>query len=543
MKKRLVFSLLALSYATTLLSQNVAINSTGAAPNASAMLDITSTTTGILIPRMTTAQRTAIAAPAQGLKVYDTTTNTFWYYNGTTWVEELSGTNGWMLAGNTLGGTEKLGSLNGQPVRFFSNNVQRMQINGTAIGEIVLNQPGAFGYFSGDMFSVYASGANYAVNGYATAGSTGDAGYFSSAGGGVSSYAVNTSTGWAAYGYMANTGNTRPGVMGQTANTSGTGLVGLGNGLAGYSTLVAGSGGAFTGSSFGLYSLATTAASGTGAAFAGNNGGVTTLAAGSGFAAQGTGVGGLITASTVASGTGIIGDGNGVAPTTIAGVGSGGAFNGVTWGVFARNTSLGTSGAIQASNGGATCYFDYYNGTQYKALSVGVMTVSCSVKDDSGSYHALHCPETPEYYFMDYGEGDLVNGKAHVSIDPLLAQNVTVNDQHPLRVYVQLEGECNGVYITNKTDTSFDVVELHGGTSNAHFQYHVVCNVADATYPNGKPSKFADIRFEHVEQPAPEAHPESSVAPANTNPAAKPVEKKQVSGGTPAPAPAPAPHK
>lgn len=42
-------------------------------PNASAALDIESTNKGILIPRMTTAQKTAISTPAEGLIVYDTT--------------------------------------------------------------------------------------------------------------------------------------------------------------------------------------------------------------------------------------------------------------------------------------------------------------------------------------------------------------------------------------------------------------------------------------------------------------------------------------
>ena len=56
-------------------------------PDASSMLEITSTTKGFLMPRMTTAERTAIATPANGLQVYDTTTNTQWFYNGTVWVE------------------------------------------------------------------------------------------------------------------------------------------------------------------------------------------------------------------------------------------------------------------------------------------------------------------------------------------------------------------------------------------------------------------------------------------------------------------------
>lgn len=53
-------------------------------PNASSVLDITSTTQGMLTPRMTTAQRTAIATPADGLMVYDTDIKAFHYYNSST---------------------------------------------------------------------------------------------------------------------------------------------------------------------------------------------------------------------------------------------------------------------------------------------------------------------------------------------------------------------------------------------------------------------------------------------------------------------------
>lgn len=55
------------------------------APVASAMLEVVSTTKGLLPPRMTTAQKNAIASPAAGLMVYDTTTNKLCCYNGTTW--------------------------------------------------------------------------------------------------------------------------------------------------------------------------------------------------------------------------------------------------------------------------------------------------------------------------------------------------------------------------------------------------------------------------------------------------------------------------
>lgn len=54
-------------------------------PDASAILKIDSVTKGILIPRMTTAERVAIASPATGLLVYDSTLNQFYYYNGSAW--------------------------------------------------------------------------------------------------------------------------------------------------------------------------------------------------------------------------------------------------------------------------------------------------------------------------------------------------------------------------------------------------------------------------------------------------------------------------
>jgi hypothetical protein len=53
--------------------------------NASAILQADSTTKGFLPPRMTTTQKNAIATPAAGLVVYDSTTNKLCCYNGSTW--------------------------------------------------------------------------------------------------------------------------------------------------------------------------------------------------------------------------------------------------------------------------------------------------------------------------------------------------------------------------------------------------------------------------------------------------------------------------
>lgn len=53
---------------------------------ASSLVTMNSTTKGFLPPRMTTTQKNAIASPAVGLMVYDTTLNVISYYNGTMWI-------------------------------------------------------------------------------------------------------------------------------------------------------------------------------------------------------------------------------------------------------------------------------------------------------------------------------------------------------------------------------------------------------------------------------------------------------------------------
>ncbi len=63
------------------------INEDGSAPDSTAILDVNSTSKGILIPRLTTTQRTGIASSATGLLVFDTDTASFWFFNGTAWEE------------------------------------------------------------------------------------------------------------------------------------------------------------------------------------------------------------------------------------------------------------------------------------------------------------------------------------------------------------------------------------------------------------------------------------------------------------------------
>ncbi|MFZ4706609.1 MAG: FG-GAP repeat protein [Bacteroidales bacterium] len=63
----------------------VAINANSALPDNSAMLDISGTSKGVLLPRMTSIQRKAIVNPATGLMVFDTDKSCFYYFDGSVW--------------------------------------------------------------------------------------------------------------------------------------------------------------------------------------------------------------------------------------------------------------------------------------------------------------------------------------------------------------------------------------------------------------------------------------------------------------------------
>lgn len=81
---------IAVSFTFTL---NAQVGIGNATPNSSAMLDVTSTTKGLLTPRMTAVQRAAISSPATGLIVYQTDGIAgFYYYTGGAWVVLLNGT-------------------------------------------------------------------------------------------------------------------------------------------------------------------------------------------------------------------------------------------------------------------------------------------------------------------------------------------------------------------------------------------------------------------------------------------------------------------
>jgi hypothetical protein len=116
----------------------------------------------------------------------------------------------------------------------------------------------------------------------------------------------------------------------------------------------------------------------------------------------------------------------------------------------------------------------------------------------------MFAPEMAEIHFMEVGQGQLQGGRAYIQLDPIFAKNIVVNEQHPLRVLIQLEDECNGVRVTNKSQHGFEVIELNGGTSNARFTYFVIANRADEKDEYGNViSKHEGVRFPPAPGPLP----------------------------------------
>ncbi|MFH1636740.1 MAG: hypothetical protein ABIG63_22385 [Chloroflexota bacterium] len=80
--------------------------------------------------------------------------------------------------------------------------------------------------------------------------------------------------------------------------------------------------------------------------------------------------------------------------------------------------------------------------------------------------------QSPEAWFEDFGSGALKSGALIVDIDPLFAQTINLDvDYH---VFLTPLGDCNGLYVTNKTAAGFEVRELGGGTSNVSFDYRII---------------------------------------------------------------------
>ncbi len=522
--KKIYLLLIVLIFALNAYSQNVGINATGAAPNASAMLDVSATNRGVLIPNVAlTATNAAgpITTPATSLLVYNTATAGtapnnvtpgYYYWNGTAWVRLLNntGNNGtaWLTTGNagTTVGTNFIGTSDNISLSISTNGTERMRVLNT--GEVGVNTTTPSMMLDAIWNTTTADFST--IRGLAT----GNARVYGVFG------AVTTSTTVNASGVrgdaIATTGATN-GILGVSASSTGNGVYGNNLEASAFTTTgvlgIASRGTGVYGEAIGADGWGT-------AGVANVNNGVGVF--GQAYGTNGIGVYGQSNNATGfglqgfnanTSGTGIIATGNNIGGSYLVG-GSGGSFTGTSFGVaawkngaLANNTGAGYFIASTTANVGVAVAFRA-GGTNYKIINLGAFggTVSTDVWDtDNKTRRIMFAPEAPEIFFQDFGRGQLLNGKAHIDLDPIFSRNIVVNDKHPLNVFIQLEGDCNGVYVTNKTNTGFDVIELNGGTSNVKFSYFVNANRADYIHPdtNELISKHEGVRFPIAPEPLP----------------------------------------
>jgi hypothetical protein len=202
---------------------------------------------------------------------------------------------------------------------------------------------------------------------------------------------------------------------------------------------------------------------------------------------------------------------NGVGGIGVMGVGAnstGNTFNSSRAGVVGNGTTAGVSGFATNTTGdrwgglfsvpGVAGAFAMVGGVG-SGLSCGLIssgTKSTVVDDEQGRGRLMFCTEAPEVLFQDFGAGQLQNGSAHITLDELLSRNIRVDETHSLKVFIQLEGDCKGVFVTNKTANGFDVKELQDGRSNVSFTWQIVAVRADTKDAGGKTiSAFSTQRF------------------------------------------------
>lgn len=120
-----------------------------ATPHSSALLDISSNTKGLLPPRMTSTQRSAIINPQKGLIVFDNTTASYWYFGDGSWKEMTAG-------GTSSDSTLLVGDPNPGPVsEYLITASSPLDTSG-----IVYDSGGEFGNYSNNEnreFNVYSS--------------------------------------------------------------------------------------------------------------------------------------------------------------------------------------------------------------------------------------------------------------------------------------------------------------------------------------------------------------------------------------------------
>jgi hypothetical protein len=141
--------------------------------------------------------------------------------------------------------------------------------------------------------------------------------------------------------------------------------------------------------------------------------------------------------------------------------------------LYAENDSstVGASAARFAGPGSATyCYVVRDSSGLGDIVCTG--SKSAAVAVDGDRMVRMYAVEAADNWFEDAGSAQLRNGSVAVAFDRVFVQ--TVNGDVDYHVFITPNGECEGLYVTNKSGQGFEVHELHGGHSNIAFDYRIM---------------------------------------------------------------------
>ena len=497
-------------------------------PTPQGILDITSATNGILVPRVSLGDIITAApvvnpqggALVAGTLVWNTATAGtfpnnvipgFYYWNGSIWISVTgAAANSWSLTGNggtnggttVLAGTNFIGTVDAQNMDIRTNNAFRGRFS--ALGEFLLGTLNTA--FVGDLLSAVANSSfPWAVNGYTD----------QSNGGGVSGTCTNTSGGVGVYGETANAPGA--GVFGVANVSNGTGVYGtsngtLANGVLGFSSGSGSSGlygstnaiggsrgvtGYTTGTSSNSYGvLGINAATASGTAFTSTAcvAGVYGNAVSSGNYKFGVyGYGGNSTRSG-----GVIGNEFGFARGalgyyssgfadysfygfgTAAATGTGAAAGRMAAGNLEKNAHIGI-GVYGGVMGGwvrglkygfhtkGETYSLYVDGNGYTNKPLTLLTETDSEKVVSYMSTSMK----PE--ITCNGKSRLVNGKVYVSFN--IDFNKVIDNPEDIIINITPQGNSKGVYVSDITKEGFWVYENQEGTSTINLFWSATGNI------------------------------------------------------------------
>jgi hypothetical protein len=131
-------------------------------------------------------------------------------------------------------------------------------------------------------------------------------------------------------------------------------------------------------------------------------------------------------------------------------------------------TQIGVYGETGAAGTGS--YAGYFKGNLYVSGRIDAGVKDAIVPFPDGTHRLLHCMESPEHWFEDFGAAKLKRGRAVVKLDANFAKVIKRSDY---KVFVKPEGDCRGLYV-RKSAASFEVRELGGGMSNVAFSYRII---------------------------------------------------------------------